>query len=616
MRSGSYTGITRNEKNHDKDTHMKRKPVIIITLVFSVIVVISLLFYLYYFHIVSVVLDIPSPQYSTVVEKDIMVPMRDGTLLATDIYRPDNADSYPVIITRTPYGKDNPEHKYSFAGELFAKQGYVFICQDVRGKFNSEGNFYPYINESLDGYDTVRWASSQSWSNGKTGTYGFSYWGSTQWLTAPVAGNRFNAMVPIVTSQNIYKRWIYNGIYRINDILCWHYTHAPRVSRDTSAINWSDAIWHLPLIEADDALGEDIRHYNDWLLHPTPGTYWNSMNVDDRVSSIKAPALIIDGWYDYYLDHAIDDYNRMVTRSGSSSARKSMLVIGPWVHTSGSKFDDVDFGNDAGFMQNVKTILTWYNFWLKGEENGITEEGPVKIFVMGINQWRSEKQWPLERTEYTRYYLDSNGNAGTSLTDGTLDIEQGKGRPSDSYTYDPKDPVPSIGGTSIYGDAVPGPVDQAEVESRNDVLVYTTAPMKEDTEITGPVKLVIYASATTRDTDLFATLTDVYPDGKSINLKTGGVRARYRNGLYREDLMVPGKVYRIEITVGATSNVFKKGHRIRLQVSSSRFPEFSRNLNTGNPIGMSEDMVRSNITVYHDAGKRSYLELPVIPQNE
>ncbi len=598
------------------DNVMKRKPVILIVVVFSIIVLAVALFKIFYFHIVSLVLDIPAPEYSVVVNKDIMVPMRDGTLLATDIYRPDTNGSYPLIITRTPYGKDNPEHKYSFAGKLFASQGYVFLCQDVRGKFNSEGDFYPYLNEAIDGYDTVKWASAQNWSSGKTGTYGFSYWGSTQWLSAPVAGNSFDAMVPIVTSQNIYNRWVYNGIYRINDILCWHYTHAPKVSRDADIINWSEAVKHLPLIEADDALGHDISHYNDWLLHPSPDSYWDSMNVEDRVSSITAPALIIDGWYDYYLDYAIEDYNRMAKRSGSVKARKSMLVIGPWIHTSGSKFDDVDFGKESGFMQNVKLILSWYNHWLKNMDNDITDEGPIKIFVMGINQWRSENEWPLARTRFTRYYLHSNGKAATTLTDGLLSSESPGAQPADNYTYDPKDPVPSIGGTSIYGDAVAGPADQAEIESRDDVLVYSTPPLKNDLEITGPIKLVFFASSNTRDTDFFATLTDVYPDGKSINLKTGGIRARFRNSLHREDFLTPGRVYKIELEVGATSNVFKKGHRIRLQVSSSRFPEFSRNLNTGEPIGMSADMVKADLTVLHDDSYPSHLVLPVIPKKE
>ncbi len=567
----------------------------------------------YKWHIVAYVLKIDQPKYSVVMDENVRIPMRDGVELAADIYRPDSPGKYPVVLLRTCYGRKNPDHKYGFAAGLFASQGYVFIVQDTRGKFGSEGEWYPYVNEARDGYDTQEWAGVQPWSSGSVGTYGISYWGSTQWLSAPDGSGHLKAMIPIMTAQNLYRRWIYNGIFRINDVLNWHYDNAHRESRHGGDVDRGEAVKHLPLIEADNAMGEDLPHYNDWIRHPEPGPYWDRINVDDEVSSIKAPALIIEGWYDYYLDCAIADYNRMKTLGGDE-AKMSRLIIGPWTHNTKSKFDDIDFGSDAGFMKQVRLLVKWFDYWLKGEKNSIADSGPIHIFIMGRNQWRTEQEWPLARTRYTKYYLHSKGGANTAAGNGSLSTEAPAVEKPDTYTYDPASPVPSIGGTSIYGEDRAGPEDQAEVESRNDVLVYSTAPLKQDIEVTGPVTLVLYASSSARDTDFTATLTDVYQDGRSIDLKTGVLRARYRNSLTRHEMLKPGKVYPFTIKLGATSNLFRKGHRIRLQVSSSRFPEYGRNLNTGAPVGMTAETVTAEQTVYHDRAYPSHVILPVIPE--
>lgn len=567
-------------------------------------------------NLVANVLDIPKPKYAVTVDKNVMIPMSDGIRLAADIYRPDASGKFPVIIVRTPYGKRNPNHKYEFAGRLFASQGFAFTVQDVRGKFDSEGVYYPYINESKDGYDTLEWAAKRDWSTGKIGTYGFSYWGSTQWLAAPTGSTRLKAMVPIVTAQDPYNRWIYNGIFRINDVLVWHYENAKRYIRDSKEIDWDSAVQYLPLIRADNALGQDISYYNDWIKHPVPGPYWDNIRVDDKVSKITAPALIIDGWYDYYLDSAIKDFNRMISNGGSKEARMSRLIIGPWTHTSKSKFDDVDFGKSASFMQQVKAILGWFQYWLKDEDNGVADEDPIKIFIMGKNEWRSEKEWPLKRTKYVKYYLHSNGCANGIEGNGLLDTELPGKESSDQFIYDPANPVPSIGGTSIYGKSKPGPADQREIEIREDVLIYSTPPLKGDIEVTGPVSLILYAASSAKDTDFAATLVDVYPDGKAINLKTGILRARFRNSLTKPSFLEKDKVYKLDLEIGATSILFKKGHRIRLQVSSSSFPEFGRNLNTGAPIGMTAKIEKAKQTIYHISKYPSYLLLPVIPVDQ
>ncbi len=592
-----------------------RQTIVLIALVVAALILI-LAFEKLKWPVIAWYLDIPRPQYPVVVDRDVMVPMSDGARLAADVYRPNAAGKFPVIVTRTPYGKRNPDHKYEFAGNMFATQGFVFIAQDVRGKFKSEGEYYPYINEAKDGHDTFEWAGEQEWSTGKVGTYGFSYWGSTQWLSAPLQSERLKAMVPIVTSQNLYGRWIYGGVFRLNDVLFWHYGNTCRTERSLDGIDLQEAVRHLPLIEADDAMGVDIAAFNDWIRHPTPDEYWDRISVDDEVEKIKAPALIIDGWYDYYLDLALDDFNRMVTSAGSEEARRTQMIIGPWTHESVSEFADVDFGDDADFMKQIKTLLRWYDYWLRGQDNGITSEDPIKIFVMGKNEWRTEKKWPPARIRYTNYYLHSGGHANTSSGDGALGTTLPQEEPPDRFTYDPVDPAPSIGGTSIYGDAVAGPKDQREVEGREDVLVYTTPALEEDVEVTGPVRLVLYASSSARDTDFSATLVDVYPDGKAINLRTGTVRARFRDSFAEPSFLDAGQIYEFDILVGSTSNVFGRGHKIRLHVSSSYFPEFGRNLNTGAEIGMTSETVKAEQTVYHDSGHPSHLVLPIMAAAE
>jgi hypothetical protein len=399
-------------------------------------------------------------------------------------------------------------------------------------------------------------------------------------------------------------------------VLFWHYGATCKTHRSLDGIDIDKAVRHLPLIEADDAMGIDIPAYNDWMRHPMPDAFWDQIRVDDKLDKINAPALLIDGWYDYYLEMMLDDFNRMRTDGGSDASRKSQIIIGPWTHQAHSEFDEVDFGKEADFMQQIKTLLRWYNYWLKGDDNGIADEGPIRIFVMGKNEWRTEREWPLKRARVTQYYLHSEGKANTATGDGALSLTLPGSEAPDHFTYDPANPVPSVGGTSIYGNAVPGPKDQREVEARNDVLVYSTAPLEQDTEITGSVKVILYASSSAKDTDFSAKLVDVYPDGKAIILRAGQIRARYRDSLTGPSFLEEGVAYKFEVPVGATSNVFKKGHRIRLEISSSNFPEFGRNLNTGADNGTTSEIMKANQAIYHDAEHPSHLLLPIIPGEE
>jgi putative CocE/NonD family hydrolase len=558
-------------------------------------------------------LDIPSPMHSVSIDENVMIPLRDGTKLAADIYRPGEEGRYPVILVRTPYGKGKKEHKYDLQGGIFASHGFVTIIQDVRGRYDSEGEWYPFINEAFDGVDTLKWARDQAWSSGKVGMFGLSYFGSTQWLASPYDNTGLATLVPVVTSQSTYGLWMTNGVLKFNQTLIWHHLHKGKEEISYNEAELEKALMHLPLIEADDVLGGDIPAYNDWIRHPVPGDFWEPMNVDDKIDQVKVPALLMAGWNDPFLVNMLEDYDRILTGGGGPLARKSQIVIGPWIHGTDTKFDDLDYGKASRFMGQIGTMLRWYDHWLKGIENGVAEELPVKLFVMGKNEWRSEKEWPLKRTTYMNYYLHGKGRANSDQGDGRLTLELPGQEQNDVFIYDPADPVPTMGGALVYDNVGIGPVDQRPIETRPDVLIYSTPPLEKDMEITGPITLVLFASSSARDTDFVARLVDVHPEGVSIPLTTGITRARYRWSLKNPSFLKPDEVYEFKITVGATSNVFQKGHKIRLHLTSSDFPRYDRNLNTGAEIGTTTEMVKATQRVFHNKEWPSHLILPVIP---
>ncbi len=561
----------------------------------------------------AVFLGIPLPDHSVMIDKNVMIPLRDGTKLAADIYRPAKDGRYPVIVVRTPYGKSKKEHKYDLQGGIFASHGYVTIIQDVRGRYDSGGEWYPFVNEAFDGVDTLKWARDQDWSSGKVGMFGLSYFGSTQWLASPYDDTGLTTLIPMVTSQSTYGLWVTNGVFKFKQNLIWHHLHKSKREISYHEDDLERALTHLPLIEVDDLLGGDNPIYNEWIKHSVPGDFWEPMNVDDKIAHVKVPALLIAGWNDPFLDNMLKDYDRIINAGGSPLARKSQIVIGPWTHGTNSKFEDMDYGKESRFMGQIGLMLRWYDYWLKGFDNGVADDLPVRLFVMGKNEWRSEKEWPLKRTTYMKYYLHSKGRANSEKGDGRLSRELPAHKQHDVFIYDPADPVPTIGGALLYDTAGIGPVDQRPIEARSDVLVYSTPPLERDVEITGPITLVLFASSSARDTDFVARLVDVTPDGLSIPLTTGIIRARYRWSMKNPSFLKKNEVYEFKINVGATSNVFQKGHKIRLHVTSSDFPRYDRNLNTGAKIGMTTEMVKATQQVFYSQDWPSHLILPVIP---
>ncbi len=569
------------------------------------------------------------PEYDVRIDHNVRVRMRDGIELSADIYRPDHEGRYPALLLRTPYGKD-PSVSMSagaYDPRFYAERGYAVVVQDCRGRFDSEGEFEPFVDEGRDGYDTHEWIGRQPWSNGRIGGLGQSYFGLTQLFPA-IEGSRFlTTVVPVMTTADTFNNWIYqDGAFFLSFALGWGTGLETNSTASQDATQGGErpegtaatAHAHLPLIEADIAMrGRPISHYRDWMSHPTKDSYWTDRSPTEQLTEVTVPALFFTGWYDFFLKGALGDFERIKGAARSDLARRgTQLIIGPWAHYTGPEgaarqVGDRDFGPSAA-VDLAAVQLRWYDYWLKGVSNGADADAPVRIFVMGENRWRAEQEWPLARTHYTKYYFHSHGKANSSEGDGLLTVERpGLGGGEDVFVYDPSDPVPSIGGAT-FGAVGPGPYDQRPVEQRQDVLVYSTPPLREPIEVTGPISVTLYATTTAPDTDFTAKLVDVRPDGYAQILQDGIVRARSQQP--NSALIQPGRTYEYGIDLWATSNVFQVGHRIRVELSSSDFPHFDRNLNTGDPPAQATNPIKATQTIYHDAERSSHITLPIIPR--
>ncbi len=575
------------------------------------------------------------------IEKNVMVPMRDGVKLAADVYRPAEEGRFPVLLSRLPYNKELPGVFAPFVSIALraVQKGYVVVYQDCRGRFASEGEFYPLVNEATDGADTVTWIVQQPWASGPVGTIGASYLGFTQWLLAKEQPEALRAIAPRVTTSNYYLTPYRHegGVFELGCALFWSLFMIPeevqrRMRQGRASMEQMGVLMHamgdpeallshLPLVD-QPLLREFAPFYHDMLSHPTYDDYWKRVAHSEYYEQITVPALNMGGWYDLFLGGTLANYVGMKQRGGSAVARAHQrLVIGPWSH-----MDDTGIFPERsyGLMASSEAIdlagiqLRWHDHWLKGEENGVEQDKPVKIFVMGLDQWRDEEDWPLPDTQYRPYYLHSAGHANSATGDGILSTRVPADEPEDIYRYDPLDPVPTTGG-AIQMDLGPttGPRDQRVVEAREDVLCYSTPVLERPVEVTGPIALMLYISSSARDTDFTGKLVDVYPDGRAEILTDGILRARYRESFTAPKLLEPEQIYELRLDLWATSNLFKAGHRIRLEVSSSNFPRFDRNPNTGGTVetATEQDVVTAINRIYHDAAHPSHLILPIIERD-
>jgi putative CocE/NonD family hydrolase len=559
--------------------------------------------------------------HEVTLERNVAAKMRDGVTLRADIYRPKAEGKFPVLLVRTPYDKRN-ETNFGLKG---AARGYVVIAQDVRGRFESEGEWYTFKNESQDGYDTVEWAAALPYSNGKVGMFGGSYVGATQFLAALAKPPHLAGICPTVTASNYHDGWTYQGgafEQWFNE--SWSSGLAENTMRRRAEQRY-DALGgtkvlplnSYPVLEPPS--GEGIAPYfKDWLAHPNYDDYWKQWSIEDHYVQVEVPVLNIAAWYDIFLGGSLKNYMRLKTDGGTEAARKGQRLVvtvgGHAGQSSTGKVGAVEFGSKLPLDMDELT-LRWYDWLFKGEANGVEKEKPVKIFVMGRNEWREEDDWPLARTKNTKYYLHSAGVANGIASNGTLSTVPPAEEKSDTYVYDPSDATPTIGGPLCCG-ALPtgiGPEDQRPAEARSDVLVYTTPAFGKDTEVTGPLSLDLYVSSSAVDTDFTGMLVDVWPNGFAQSLTSGILRMRYRNSQEKPELANPGETYHIALDLWATSNVFLAGHKLRLEVSSGNFPRFDRNLNTGEEQARATRMVKATNVIFHDKAHPSALIVPVVP---
>jgi len=541
------------------------------------------------------------------VERDVMVTMRDGVRLATDLYHPPGEGPFPVVVVRLPYNKLGLTPLMSG----YAEDGYCCVVQDCRGRFKSEGLWQPFASEETDGRDTIKWVKSQPWCNGKIGMWGGSYFGYTQWALAP--GNAdVAALTPFFAPSNPYEAFYRGGAFYEMTWLFWSINNRGRTMTPEEATkNLQKGFSHLPLIDKDNVTLEDVPIFNNWVKRPVPDRYWRSLSITERIPDISAPLFLVSGWYDLFNAQQLREFE-LIQRYGQPQVKaNTKLLIGPWNHTRVNA-NQGQYGIDPASLDMDAQMKQWLDYALKGAANGWDKVAPVRLFVLGENVWRDEQEWPVARAVHTDYYLHSGGNAHASAQDGTLSVRKPAGdEPPDAYAFDPMNPVPTVGGSNLKPEKS-GPADQREVEKRNDVLVYSTPPLDGPIEITGPVKLTLFASSDSPDTDFTGKLVDVFPGGKALILCDGILRARYRNGLDRPELMKPGQVYRFDIDMGFTSVLFQTGHQIRLEVSSSNFPRYDRNPNTGTDIATETQTRVAHQKIWHSSQCPSRLTLPVI----
>lgn len=557
------------------------------------------------------------------VERDVAVPMRDGVVLRADVFRPDSGGPYPVLVMRTPYGKQGKNF------DAFVKAGYIVVCQDARGRYASDGQFESFVrpqtHDAEDGYDTVEWAARIAGANGKVGTFGASYNSFLQWRLAPLKPPSLLAM----SAQTIPARYPDlegPGTIRPGRRLHWWVTtispdlrrqagrpgtHTPAEARALwSAGEGGNWLYFLPWLDLPQRAFEDEGPaVCRWLKNP----YEDPWKLDQGCRKITVPNLDIVGWYDHCNGNMLL-FRTMAAEGATDAARKgSRIVIGPWSHSGRGRrrFGNIDFGPQAA-VDLTELQIRWFDYWLKGKPNGVDHDPPVRIFVMGTNTWRDESAWPLKRAEQMELYLTSGGSARTPLGDGQLVAKPSGQAAQDHYRYDPRDPVPSLYGPALFTI----PTDQRPLASRQDILVYQTEPLEDAVEVTGNPRVELYAASTAEDTDFFVRLIDVAPDGLARDVSMGMVRARYRHSLEHPELLVPDRVTKFSIAMNPTSNVFLPGHRIQLDVTSSDFPNYDRNHNTAADQNADAALLTAEQTIYHGGSTASKLMLPRIPDEE
>jgi putative CocE/NonD family hydrolase len=535
--------------------------------------------------------------YAVKQELNVKVPMRDGVHLEAEIYRPDAPGRFPVLMLLRYFGEGKKQ------ADFFAPRGYVVALVSCRGRFGSEGTWIPYCNEPQDGFDAQEWLGQQPWSNGRIGTFGISYNAFTQTMPAPLANAALKCLFPVEGQQTNFGHLYNDGVMQLNVVFEFG-LHTKQGAQGQKIFRYDSPHYRrLPLIAAVDDF-PNVQHVKDWFKHCRYDDYWKSYGIKEKYPRIKVPAYFVTGWYDNLCHEGWRNFVGFRDQGGSAECRMgTKIMVGPWAHGGSYEYPDL-----------LERQLRWYDYWLKGVSNGIDKEPPIRIYVMGAERWRDENEWPLARTKFTKFYLASGGRANSLRGDGVLQGSPPIGDSSpDRFVYDPENPVYTLGGQVSTQFEVRGSRDRRPAQERADVLVYTSQPLADDLEVTGPVSVKLFAASSAPNTDFTATLSDVHPDGRAIHICEGIRGVTFRESLENPTLIEPGRIYEYTIDLWETSMVFKAGHRLRVDVSSSNFPRFARNQNTAQPFGTSAEVRKANQTIHHDEQHASHILLPVIP---
>jgi len=551
-------------------------------------------------------------------QQNVPIAMRDGTILRADVLRPSGSGKFPTLVYRTPYGKDTARREYT-TFQHAVERGYAVVIQDVRGRYHSDGEFRPYENEGKDGYDTIEWAAAQPWSNGEVGTFGLSYPGAVQWLAAVENPPHLKAMVPAMTfstPQNFFYAW---GTWDLSWIeWIWDNIAADERAKKNlpgprtygeGIVTWRREgprmLTILPL-NAVEVLRSVAPYYFDWLRHPPEDPWWSWSELRNKYGRTQAAVLNLSAWYDdnYGPEGATTNYLGLLNARGGSQSN-THLLLGPWVHgvenTGSTRSGEREFGPAAAINYD-ETILRWLDHYLKGVDNGVNREKPVRFYVMGTEEWRDSDVWP-PASHHLPLFLSVNRSHSLALSHSSSE-----GQAYTEFQSDPANPV-----VNHYRSS--GAHDYRKLADRKDVLTFDSDALQGDTEVSGPILERIFASCDCRDFDLWARVLDVAPDGNAFNLMSPGLdvlRASYRDPGHSRELLRPGQIYELRLDHLMTSNLFRRGHRIRVQISASFFPTFSRNLQTGRPEATDAEFNKAIIRIYHSRNYPSRIILPIV----
>ena len=547
-------------------------------------------------------------EYRVLRDQDAVMTTSDGVNLVANIYRPDTPEKSPTILVRIPFTQTwKNDLAADVIGKFWASRGYNAVIQGTRGRYKSGGKFYPLRDERNDGIETLHWLSQQPWFDGRLGMWGGSAFGYTEWVLANQQAPGPSALIIQIASTDFHGMFHPNGAFSLESALFWAVRSRGPEDVDPSFADLERGFHGFPLVDADDRAAAPIPFFDDWATHATKDEYWLSIDGEHRARTIKAPVLLMAGWSDPFLPTQLRDYEEIRRHADPKVARGTRLIIGPWTHADPIRFPE---GGDAGSYRKASLApsIPWFDHYLRGQPLDPQFYAPVRLFVLGENKWRDEQEWPLKRAVYTPFYLRSAGRANTASGDGKLSLmPPAESESPDTFIYDPRSPVPTRGGAMLGPRA--GMQLQTDAEDRPDVLVYSTDALERDMEVTGPVKAELFVHTTAPSTDFTVKLVNVFPDGRAYNVCDGILRREYEphDGSRRRST-------RIEINLWPTSILFRSGHRIRVEISSSNFPRYDRNPNTGRAVATEINPVVAHQSVFHGPAAASHILLPLIPR--